>query len=41
MLIAAEKIDNYPTPRQRFSDKFATGRVDKMTHARQMLGWAC
>ena len=40
-VIATGKIGKYPTPGQRFSDKFPTGRVDKMTNARQMLGWAC
>ena len=32
-LIASIRLDKYPTPGQRFSDKFPTARTDKVTNA--------
>ena len=36
MLTASRRIDKCFTPGQRFSDKFPTAGIDKMTNTRQM-----
>ena len=39
MLTENRRIDECPTPRLKFSDKFPPAGTDKMTNAHQMPGW--